>query len=67
MTVNMGPNERIGCESTDLYTRKGRFPSQFLNKKIEIDSIHSHRFSVMNIPFDETGSRVDEGLWKVVG
>ena len=38
-----------------------------LTKKIEIDSIHSHRFSVMNIPFDETGSRVDVGLWKVVG
>ena len=36
----MGPNERIGRESTDIYTRKGRFPSQFFNKKIEDDGIH---------------------------
>ena len=49
MTVNMGPNERIGRESTDIYTRKGRFPSQFFNKKIENDGIHSHRFSVHNV------------------
>ena len=32
----MGPNERIGRESTDIYTRKGRFPSQFFNKKIDL-------------------------------